>query len=81
MKFFYVYILKSLGTDGKYYVGYTEDLKDRFRRHNNGETTHTSKFRPWKLKTAVAFADQTQALHFEQYLKTASGRAFAKRRL
>ena len=81
MKFFYVYILESLRTDGKYYVGYTEDLLDRIRRHDNGEVPHTSKFRPWKLKTAVAFADQTQALDFERYLKTASGRVFAKKRL
>jgi predicted GIY-YIG superfamily endonuclease len=81
MKFFYVYILESLGTDGKYYVGYTEDLKERVRRHNNGEVPHTNKFRPWKFKTAVAFADKTHALDFERYLKTASGRAFAKKRL
>jgi len=33
------------------------------------------------LKTAIAFIDRKKALQFEEYLKTASGRAFAKKRL
>lgn len=40
-----------------------------------------SKFRPWKIKTAVAFAPGDQAFAFERYLKTSSGRAFARKRL
>jgi hypothetical protein len=39
---------------------------------------HTSKYRPWRLKTYVAFSDEKQGLAFERYLKSASGRAFAK---
>jgi hypothetical protein len=41
---------------------------------------HTSKFSPWELKTYVAFSDDAQAFAFEKYLKSASGRAFAKKR-
>jgi hypothetical protein len=33
------------------------------------------------LKTYIAFSDEKQAIAFEKYLKTASGRAFAKKRL
>jgi hypothetical protein len=33
------------------------------------------------LKTYVAFSDDAQAFAFEKYLKSASGRAFAKKRL
>jgi len=43
--------------------------------------THTSKFAPWRVKTYIAFSDRAQALALERYLKTASGRAFAKKRL
>jgi putative endonuclease len=50
-------------------------------KHNAGEVTHTSKYRPWRLKTYVAFSDEKQAFEFEKYLKSASGRAFAKKRL
>lgn len=78
-KFFYVYILESLNIPGRFYSGFTEDLKRRIAKHNNGDVPHTSKFRPWRLKTAVAFTER--ALEFERYLKTGSGRAFAKKRL
>jgi hypothetical protein len=36
---------------------------------------------PWEIKTAVAFANREKAIEFEQYLKTRSGRMFAKKRL
>jgi putative endonuclease len=81
MGFVYVYILVSLSGPGHFYVGLTDDLKNRLRRHNAGEVPHTSKFRPWRIKTAVAFTDGLRAVHFERYLKSSSGRAFAKKRL
>ena len=79
--FSYVYILKSEAVADRYYVGLTDNLGERLRRHNAGDVRHTTKFRPWALKTAIAFSDRTRAADFEQYLKTYSGRAFAKRRL
>jgi len=81
MQFFYVYILQSEAEPARFYSGYTEDLKARLKKHNAGEVPHTSKFRPWRIKTAVAFTDLERAFAFERYLKTASGRAFAKKRL
>jgi hypothetical protein len=36
---------------------------------------------PWKIKTAIAFKDNDKAIEFEKYLKSQSGRAFAKKRL
>ena len=81
MGFSYVYILQSQLGPEHFYVGLTDDLRARLRRHNAGEVAHTSKFRPWRIKTAVAFTDRQRAGEFERYLKTASGRAFAKKRL
>ena len=77
----YVYILESLAQGGRFYVGVTEDLRARLAKHNKGHVAHTSKYCPWRIKTYVAFSDQQQALQFEKYLKSASGRAFAKKRL
>jgi putative endonuclease len=77
----YVYILQSLGNPERYYVGVTADLRSRLKKHNAGEVSHTSKFAPWAIKTYVAFSNEKQAFAFEKYLKSASGRAFAKRRL
>jgi predicted GIY-YIG superfamily endonuclease len=81
MKFFYAYILQSDGCSEKFYSGFTEDLRERLKKHNAGEVSHTAKFRPWHIKTAIAFTTQAKALEFERYLKTASGRAFARKRL
>jgi predicted GIY-YIG superfamily endonuclease len=50
-------------------------------KHNAGEVPHTSKYKPWQLKTYVAFSDEERAFAFEKYLKSPSGRAFAKKRL
>ena len=76
----YVYILESLDSQ-HFYVGITDDLRARLAKHNAGEVPHTSKCGPWQLKTYVAFSNEQQAIAFEKYLKTASGRAFAKKRL
>ena len=81
MQFSYVYILQSEPDPKRYYTDLTDDLKDRLRRHNGGEVAHSSDFRPWRIKTAVAFTDSQRAADFERYLKTASGRAFARKRL
>ncbi|HZR15966.1 MAG TPA: GIY-YIG nuclease family protein [Verrucomicrobiae bacterium] len=81
MKFSYVYILQSEAAPETFYVGFTEDLRVRLETHNAGQVYHTAKRRPWRIKTAVAFADRQRAVEFERYLKSASGRAFAKKRL
>jgi len=77
----YVYILRSQVDADRYYVGTTGDLKARLAKHNSGDVSHTSKYRPWAVKTYLAFDNTAQALAFEKYLKTASGRAFAMKRL
>jgi predicted GIY-YIG superfamily endonuclease len=76
----YVYIVESLISE-HFYVGITEDLRARLAKHNAGEVTHTAKHKPWQIKTYLAFSDEKQAFAFERYLKSASGRAFAKKRL
>ncbi len=76
----YVYILENYDSD-HFYVGLTNDLRARLAKHNSGEVSHTSKYKPWRLKTYVGFSDKARAVAFEKYLKTGSGRAFAKKRL
>ncbi|MET4802016.1 GIY-YIG nuclease family protein [Bradyrhizobium sp. LB11.1] len=74
----YVYILQSL--DGEhFYVGITDDLRARLVKHNAGEVPHASKYGPWRIRTYFAFDDTARAVAFERYLKSGSGRAFAKK--
>lgn len=77
----YVYILQSLSEVEHFYTGITDDLKARLSAHNSGGVAHTSKYRPWRIKSYIAFTDEARASAFEKYLKSGSGRAFAKSRL
>lgn len=74
----YVYILASEAEAGRFYVGHTTDLGQRLEDHNSGKSVHTAKYVPWRLQTYVAFSDK-KAAAFERYLKSGSGRAFAKK--
>ncbi|MEX1034836.1 MAG: GIY-YIG nuclease family protein [Sneathiella sp.] len=75
----YVYILQSVNLPEHFYVGLTTDLNKRLAQHNNGESVHTSKFKPWKFQTVIRFEDASKAEDFERYLKSGSGRAFANK--
>ena len=77
----YIYIIRSIACPEQEYTGATADLKKRIADHNAGKSKHTSKFAPWELAWYCAFADKYKALEFEKYLKSHSGRAFAKKRL
>ncbi len=77
----YVYILQSLADEARHYTGITDNLGDRLEKHNAGKVAHTSKFRPWRIQTYIAFSDDARAYDFEKYLKSGSGRAFATKRL
>jgi putative endonuclease len=76
---FYTYILQCENDPARHYTGSTEDLKRRLAEHNSGKSTHTAKFRPRRLKCYFAFESEDVAHRFETYLKTGSGREFARR--
>lgn len=77
-RFHYVYVLLSRDGDHRY-VGVTQDLKERLAKHNGGGVPHTAKNRPWSIETAIAFCSEDKARKFERYLKSGSGREFARR--
>jgi putative endonuclease len=74
-----VYVIRSRKDPGRYYVGLTSDLPARLASHNAGESPHTRTLIPWALVVSVQFASEDAALRFERFLKSGSGRAFAKR--
>ena len=76
---FYVYIIQSISNSERFYIGFTGNLKDRLKAHNAGLSVHTNKFKPWKIKNYFAFKNEKKARNFEEYLKTQSGRAFARK--
>ena len=75
----YVYRLQSIEHPEQKYTGFTSDITKRLEYHNNGQSSHTSKYKPWKLINYFAFDDQQKAMAFEMYLKSGSGRAFTQK--
>jgi predicted GIY-YIG superfamily endonuclease len=74
----FVYVLRS-ERDNRPYVGVSWNVSQRVATHNSGGSVYTAPYRPWRLVVSIEFATESQALAFEAYLKSGSGRAFAKR--
>ena len=65
---FYVYVLKGL-VKNRYYIGYTNDINSRLRKHNNGDVRSTRKFRPWMLLGFEVYEKRNEARWREHELK------------
>ncbi|EKD62525.1 MAG: excinuclease ABC subunit C [uncultured bacterium] len=76
---YYVYILQL--KDSFYYVGYSNNLKQRISEHKRGIVKTTKNFLPLNMVFYSAFQSKKKALDFEKYLKEGSGFAFRNRHL
>ncbi|MBI2037393.1 MAG: GIY-YIG nuclease family protein [Candidatus Magasanikbacteria bacterium] len=76
----YTYVLKSL-KDSKLYIGYSENLKIRFKEHCDGHVPATLARRPLQLVYYEACLSKNKALAREKYFKTGFGRRFLKNRI
>lgn len=77
---FYTYVLQS-EDDGKFYTGFTKNLKLRFEQHNKGQVESTKSRRPFKLIYYEACLKQEDAIGRERYFKTYNGKRFLHKRL
>ncbi len=73
MKFYYVYVLKSINKDFTY-VGKTTDLKRRFHEHNNQEELSTKEYAPFDLIFYEAYRNEDDCGRREEYFKTTKGK-------
>jgi len=78
--YYYVYVLKS-EKDGRFYTGYTADLKERLLQHNSGKVNSTKNRIPLKLMYFEGCLNQQDATHREKYLKTSWGKRYLKGRM
>ena len=72
---FVVYVLFS-DQAGKHYTGYTSNLEERIRSHNEYGSDWTSRHRPWRLIYVRSFEVKQEALVYERWLKSGVGRTF-----
>jgi len=77
----YVYLLRSIAYPIQTYAGFTHDLRHRLNQHNCGHSPYTRKYLPWELVFYAVFREEVTARRFESYLKSGSGRAFARKYL
>ena len=71
---FFVYILEAIESK-RYYVGQTEDLEERVKKHNQGRNLSTKFYIPWKLKWWKEFETRSEAIKIESRLKGIKKRA------
>lgn len=79
-KFYYTYVLKS-ERDGKLYIGWSDDLKPRLDKHNQGLVEATKNRAPLELIYYEACLSKEKAIKREKTLKTGFGRKYLKNRL
>jgi putative endonuclease len=69
----YTYILES-ESNGKYYIGTTDNIDRRLEEHNSGLNKSTKSGIPWKLKRLESFRIINQAYKREKFLKSRKSR-------
>ena len=77
---YYIYVLQSL-KDNKLYYGFTRDLKERIKDHNNGRVKSTQSRKPFKLVYFEKVDTIKEARSKERYFKSGFGRKYVKRKL
>jgi len=74
---YYLYILEN--PEGKHYIGQTEDIADRIKRHNSDRVRSTMKKGPWKIVYTEKYQSRNEAYARERQIKGyKGGEAFKK---
>lgn len=64
----FVYILYS-DSISRYYVGFTNDVQERLRKHNSQHNGFTSKGKPWRVVKTYNVEDKSEAVKLEKKIK------------
>ena len=75
---YYVYILKSL-KNGKHYIGSTNNLADRLKRHNEGRSKYTKSGMPWELLYSEQHPDRSNAVKRENEIKKRKNKEYVEK--
>ena len=72
------YVIKSL-TNDKYYIGQTNNLEDRIKRHNANRNKYTKGKGPWKLIYSKGFSTRSEAVKLEMKLKSLKNKEYLQK--
>jgi len=71
---YFVYIIKN--TEGKYYVGYTKNIRERLERHNKNRSDFTKNKVKWNLVYKERLLNKGDAIKRENYIKSQKSKKF-----
>jgi putative endonuclease len=74
---YFTYVLVS-AKDSKLYIGITDDLNARLRKHNQGGVRSTKHRRPLRMVHSEEFATRAEARIREKFLKSGPGHQFLR---
>lgn len=77
---FYAYVLKS-NSRNFLYTGCTNDLRKRFKEHNEKKVRSTIPYTPFDIIYYEACLNEIDAYKREKYLKTRLGKNYLRKRL
>jgi len=65
---YYVYIIQS-DLEQSYYIGHTQNIEDRIKRHNQGRSKYTAGKGSWKLVYQESHNSRSEAMKREKEIK------------
>jgi putative endonuclease len=77
---YYTYVIQS-EKDGRFYTGFTGNLRNRLKEHNSGKVASTKNRGPFKVLYYEACLNEQDATAREKYLKSGMGKRYLKNRL
>ncbi|MDP6570546.1 MAG: GIY-YIG nuclease family protein [Candidatus Marinimicrobia bacterium] len=77
---FFTYVLYSKTYD-QIYIGQSNNLNLRLKKHNSGRVKSTKPYSPWKLIYSESFHTRSEAMKREKELKSFQGRQFIRREI
>jgi len=79
-EFYYTYVVPGIKKQ-KWYTGFTNDLRKRFKEHNSNEVPSTKNRGPFELIYYEMCRNEQDTRVREKYLKTGMGKRYLKNRL
>lgn len=73
-----MYIIQSETSDG-FYVGHTDNLAQRLRFHNTGQSHYTARKGPWRLVYSEGFPTRSAAATRKSKIKRWKSRAMIEK--
>lgn len=77
---FYAYIIQS-EVDSSFYKGHCQNLNERLKQHNSGQTKSIKNKTPFKIVYFEEFSSRPEAMKGEKYFKPAAGRRYITNKL